>query len=530
MRFYRFLWLSLLLLIALSGKVVAQGEQPPPESLVSPSPRVAIEQSTLEQVYAQSTAAANQRLPYRFGGNIVAVGVRDDSAFVGMGNRFVILDVTDPSLPSVMDQTIQLHDQIRALHIDDNYAYVSVSPMFSDLSYLFIIDITHVNKPIIVGQLTVPDFITSITGISPYIYLGVSDDKALVSVDVSDPANPRAVGKTTAIPGRYNGIYHVQQDGNYVYAAGGDAGMLVFDVSDSTNPHVAGQGATPVAESLALQGNYAYVLDSRDGLYVFDISLPGQPQNIATLDFERNQGADVDIGGNYAYIANSFNVRVVDISDPANPLNVAYYDGTNSGTYREIVAQENNVFLAASNGGLRILDVATPSQPSEIGVFGMPVTPHTFRLMSNFAYVASGAAGLYIMDVSNPTYPVVVRNLAGSAIAAEVDGRFAYVLEMNDSHDGIRILDVSEPAAPVEAGYYFSPDGWGYAGLGGFRVSGGYAYVLSRDPARLEIIDVRNSAQPHLVGVFDVAPDVLSTRPGSGGRGGFRLLVDCLWR
>ena len=90
----------------------------------------------------------------------------------------------------------------------------------------------------------------------------------------------------------------------------------------------------------------------------------------------------------------------------------------------------------------------------------------------NYAYVAALTAGLRIIDISNPAVPTEAgfyvtpgRMPRGVAVA----GNYAYVA---DSDHGLRIVDISNPSAPTEAGLYDTPE----SALG-VAVAGNYAFV-----------------------------------------------------
>ena len=69
------------------------------------------------------------------------------------------------------------------------------------------------------------------------------------------------------------------------------------------------------------------------------------------------------------------------------------------------------------------------------------------------AYIADQEAGLRIVDVSDPAAPVELGFLLMpfNAENVTVDGTKAYV---SDGPGGLRIIDVSNPAAPVELGSF----------------------------------------------------------------------------
>ncbi len=77
-------------------------------------------------------------------------------------------------------------------------------------------------------------------------------------------------------------------------------------------------------------------------------------------------------------------------------------------------------------------------------------------VVDGLAYDAHGASGLRIIDVSNPAAPVELGALdtPGFAMGIEVVGGLAYVA---NGTSGLRIIDVSNPSAPVELGALSSP-------------------------------------------------------------------------
>lgn len=78
--------------------------------------------------------------------------------------------------------------------------------------------------------------------------------------------------------------------------------------------------------------------------------------------------------------------------------------------------------------------------------------------MGGYAYVATGEGGLRVVDIANPAAPVEVGALdtPGSAVDVELMGNHAYVA---DGVGGLRVVDVAKPAAPAEVGVYI-PEEW----------------------------------------------------------------------
>jgi hypothetical protein len=121
------------------------------------------------------------------------------------------------------------------------------------------------------------------------------------------------------------------------------------------------------------------------------------------------------------------------------------------------------------------------------------------------AYVAdaddlSGNSSLRIVDVSDPAAPAELGALAIPDHMGDVEvvGGLAYVAAFSS---GFRIIDVSDPAAPVERGAL----GTFESTVGEIDVVGGLAYVTESTPSFLRIIDVSDPAAPVELGALETA-------------------------
>jgi putative ABC transport system permease protein len=110
----------------------------------------------------------------------------------------------------------------------------------------------------------------------------------------------------------------------------------------------------------------------------------------------------------------------------------------------------------------------------------------------NFAYVADTDAGLKVINVSNPAAPVVVgtADTPGIAYAVAVAGSYAYVA---DAAAGLQVINISTPSAPVIVGTADTP-GLAY----GVALAGSYAYVAD-EFAGLTVVSITNPSFPHVV-------------------------------
>lgn len=127
-------------------------------------------------------------------------------------------------------------------------------------------------------------------------------------------------------------------------------------------------------------------------------------------------------------------------------------------------------------------------------------------LVDTVVYLGCNPFGLYIVDVSNPAKPVEKGsvNLKKAILDIDVDNGLAYLVSAGD---GIDIIDVSDPSSPLQAGFFATPtrisdESTEGAYFYGLEVVNGIAYV-SAGIAGMAVIEVNDPANPVLIGFFD---------------------------
>ncbi len=199
--------------------------------------------------------------------------------------------------------------------------------------------------------------------------------------------------------------------------------------------------------------------------------------------------------GDYAYVADfNFGLRVISIANPAMPSEVGSV-GT-VGYANDVAVAGSLAFVAGRYGGLRVVDVSTPGTPSEVGFLGTGGNAWGVAAGAGLAYVADDLGGLVLVDVSVPSAPTSVGSYltAGysQSVAAAADLAYVGVIPAT-----LRLVDVSAPTAPVEIASVATR---GYP----LKVvlSGWYAF-LAEFGAGLEVFDLSNPHAPVVVGWLD---------------------------
>ncbi|MBD3288940.1 hypothetical protein GF337_09070, partial [candidate division KSB1 bacterium] len=165
----------------------------------------------------------------------------------------------------------------------------------------------------------------------------------------------------------------------------------------------------------------------------------------------------VAIDENIAFFGNGNVLEIVDFTNPATPVELSnlilphYISG--------ILYQDDVLYVSASYGGLRIIDVSDLSDPAEIGCFKNDFRFHSLEIMGEYALCANGFSGLIVLNISDPAEPVVAAHLTdvGLAFDIKINGNFAFI---PGRYYGFYVVDISNPTMPqlykhIDPGYYF---------------------------------------------------------------------------
>lgn len=192
-----------------------------------------------------------------------------------------------------------------------------------------------------------------------------------------------------------------------------------------------------------------------------------------------------------AFLGSCGCVHIVDVTFPAQPKKIgAFRHSACNACGLDYQQDTRRLYICSGMTGMSIWNIADPSNPSELGRYDTPGYACGVDVAGPYAYVADGDGGLRIIDVSAPARPVEVRHLnMEAACCVHIQDHYAYVADL-----GLRIIDVADPRAPVEIAFCQTP-GVAY----GVHVNGSYAYVAD-DWCGLRVIDISDPRNPHEIG------------------------------
>ncbi|MEJ6683800.1 MAG: hypothetical protein QNL96_07550, partial [SAR86 cluster bacterium] len=300
----------------------------------------------------------------------------------------------------------------------------------------------------------------------------------------------------------------LQLRGEYLFAAEGDRGLVVYDVASIANKGVSQRIITAPASSLGQdtqiksanatclslqttqpiapernQGdlmrivnqekafhplyNYALITDSEEGLILTNIDTlaDGEPRNnFLERALTWNEGGvltgarDISVGGHFAYIVVEDGVAIIDLDEPLQPRHVKTIPMQ---APRALVQQFRFLFVTDAEG-LKVIDITDPAVAFVVEGNTIPIKDaHKVFVARTYAYVAAGADGIYIVDVTQPQkmqlYQQFTDNIVDArdiVVATTNASLMAYVA---DGRAGLKVIQLTSPESQPRY-YGFSPE------------------------------------------------------------------------
>lgn len=290
---------------------------------------------------------------------------------------------------------------------------------------------------------------------------------------------------------------------NYVFLATGPS-LTVFDLSGTQIQQVASVALPSEPSDVFTSGSTAYAVDG--SLRILDIS---DPEDASLLTTYEVSGVNVSVqhvyvSGNYAYVAADMGgLRVLDVSSPSSPVEVGSLAISDA---RRVFVLDNRAYVVSSGSPskLWVVDVTSPASPASMGSCQVQGSNGIF-VLGNTAYVACGwQGGIQIVDISDPASPTVESSYgAGSKYGYDVSAysNYAYVA---GSSGGLIVLDVTDPEAPTEVSVLTDIK------ANRIRIRYPSAYVVFGGDDGFRELDLSDPASPAVTRQFEMAVGVQS--------------------
>jgi len=351
-----------------------------------------------------------------------------------------IVDITDPSCPSLLGRTMPLGD-IAGLQVVGEYAYIIITP-WEDQDRFVTLDVSDPTAPIQVGEYVEWAGYDALNVVGERAYV-CGSYPAIKIFDIQDPANPTPTWEYYEPNGSIRWVY---RGGGLVFVPAGQEGLWIFDISNVEHPQMLCRYVTPSGPiSIATYDHYAVVGDALNGLLILDITNPQSPDSVGFYPMQRPWS--IYVQGNYAYVAEIWEgLFIIDISNPSAPSLVGTYNPAGYDT--DVYVRGGYAYVSTlSPGGLCVIDVSDPSNPTPIGNSPLPGETENLFIQGAYAFLADGRSGLEIVNIENPSSPTLAGNLDTENYAFDVAvlGNTAFVI---DDSSGVLAVDVTDPTQP----------------------------------------------------------------------------------
>lgn len=387
------------------------------------------------------------------GGTAEDMVVVNDVGFVSRGTRLVSMSFSNPETPLEMGST-GLPAEIRAMVADESNVYAALED-----GTLSVLDVTDPQNPQVVGGIPLVDvdYIVDMAVQDGRVFVG-SQTAGVGVYDVNEPASPVEVHREVAAP---LGVTALAVDGDHLYVIpGGALGFKVWDIAVA-KPTMVGEAWEPRgARDIAIVNDTGYVVDQYKGLTVFNVQDPSNPQHVGSLEVRPDANDHFEVGQGHVFIASSDvtsrhlgGVVVIDVASPSTPREIAQLPIAGKSVILGKFVLENGFLYEVSSGKVRIIDVRNPSAPQLRGALRILERSNDAAVLGDFAYLAAWEAGLRIIDIAEPQHPreVGVAEWTGVARAIVAHDGYAYVVS-GIVTSTLYIVDVRSPQEPRSAG------------------------------------------------------------------------------
>lgn len=199
--------------------------------------------------------------------------------------------------------------------------------------YMYVLNLNEVQTynikdkehPVLINHLATDYGLETITIYDNSVFLGSTS--ALYILDISNPAAPVIQSKSDRLSDiGFSGCDPVVVKGNYAYSTikivqnicgtiGAESALVVYDISNKSNPVIVGTYSLGIPNGLGYKDNYLFICDEgTDELLIFDIS---NPKNVQELPYSLNitDPYDLIVDGERLIVSAKTSFQIFDVSD-----------------------------------------------------------------------------------------------------------------------------------------------------------------------------------------------------------------------
>jgi len=260
------------------------------------------------------------------------------------------------------------------VYVTQGHAYVVSLNRLERTGGLSVFDVRDKAAPVLVKtiQLSGDTYWNGVWAKGNALYVA-SQSRLVVVFDISNPADPQFV-RTLG-----NGKGHtVFVDGNRLYATA-PTGVHIYDITTPTQPRELGRYAPAdnYPHDMFAVGDRLYVNYAGAGYFIADTSDPSNPRTLGNYSYSADQyshaNAVTTLGGRtLAFMGGEGpgeHLRALDISDPAAIAKIGEFKLRPAVSIHNMVLVGRKLYLSWYQEGVRVLDVSNPTRPTQVAYY-----------------------------------------------------------------------------------------------------------------------------------------------------------------
>ncbi len=243
----------------------------------------------------------------------------------------------------------------------------------------------------------------------------------------------------------------------YLLQTRGTGGLAIVNTTIPENASVVGSLTGISVKEIKCWNNFAYATTDSGPTRVIDLTNPTAPAVVSSSIVGAHA---LQIEGDRLYL-NRASQSVIEIRDlAANHLNPPLL-GTISGGNHDSKPYGNRLLVFGGTGTSKIMDVTNPAAPVQLGSITPAGYDHfgaQFEVggqMYMFILTEGTGGQAYLYNITNPaSISLVTTYITSSALSIHnilIKGKYAFISYYKD---GVRILDLSNPASLQEVGIF----------------------------------------------------------------------------
>lgn len=253
---------------------------------------------------------------------------------------------------------------------------------------------------------------------------------------------------------------------NYAYVANRDinAQLQVININNLSNPSLVASfklpgvsGKEAVGSSIFYANSKVYVGTKKAAgpeFHIIDVSNPNSPSSLGSFEINADVNA-IYVSNNIAYLANSADaeLKILDVSDPANIVEVGHYDApgeSEDGKSLHLVG--NKIYLGRLLGKshvthheLHVVDVKNSSTPQNLGSKDIASDVNDLKVRDSLAFLGTADANkeFQVWNISDPANITFWSSFNFPQLITGIDYEDNLVYVAVRSNDALRIITSS---------------------------------------------------------------------------------------